>query len=226
MEQHSVRISDDSLTFSSAHFITYDNGECETIHGHDFCVSVDVAQPLSPAGGYVLDFLKMQKTIRGILQKLDHKTLLAAENPYYTVGVHEAENLDFDPMQDYLSRVRDPESSRAVLEKMGDSGYDWEQHLSRELGMTPIPEQGFSADVPTMAPIEVEVEVRYRHRRWILPQTDCEILPITNTSAEILAEYIARQLMKSPLLSDGKWLKIRVELREARGMAGIFEIVK
>ena len=40
-----------------------------------------------------------------------------------------------------------------------------------------------------------EVEVRFETRRWVFPRGDCLILPIPNTTAELLALYIGHQLL-------------------------------
>src|ERR1700678_413042 len=39
------------------------------------------------------------------------------------------------------------------------------------------------------------VRVRYREREWVFPREDCVLLPIENTTAELLARYIARRLL-------------------------------
>ena len=36
--------------------------------------------------------------------------------------------------------------------------------------------------------------VHYGERHWMLPARDCTVLPIANTTAELLAHYIGRQL--------------------------------
>lgn len=36
-----------------------------------------------------------------------------------------------------------------------------------------------------------EVEVRFRDKRWIFPREDCQLLPVTNTTAEQLAHWLA-----------------------------------
>jgi 6-pyruvoyltetrahydropterin/6-carboxytetrahydropterin synthase len=38
------------------------------------------------------------------------------------------------------------------------------------------------------------VHVRYRDREWVFPRDDCVLLPIENTTAELLARYIAERL--------------------------------
>src|SRR5579864_3417328 len=39
------------------------------------------------------------------------------------------------------------------------------------------------------------IHVRYREREWLFPRGDCVLLPIENTTAELLARYIAGRLL-------------------------------
>lgn len=45
-------------------------------------------------------------------------------------------------------------------------------------------------------PSEREVLVQFRERRWIFPAEDCRLLPVANTTAEELAQFIGDQLLK------------------------------
>src|SRR5437762_995701 len=38
------------------------------------------------------------------------------------------------------------------------------------------------------------VHVRYKDRQWLFPRDDCVLLPIENTTAELLARYLALRL--------------------------------
>ena len=40
------------------------------------------------------------------------------------------------------------------------------------------------------------VRVRYKDREWLFPRDDCVLLPVENTTAELLARYIARRLVE------------------------------
>src|SRR5438309_2153838 len=40
------------------------------------------------------------------------------------------------------------------------------------------------------------VHVRYREREWLFPRDDCVLLPFENTTAELLARYIAQRLAR------------------------------
>lgn len=41
---------------------------------------------------------------------------------------------------------------------------------------------------------EREVTVRFEERRWVFPLEDCILLPIANTTAELIAHWLAEQL--------------------------------
>ena len=45
-------------------------------------------------------------------------------------------------------------------------------------------------------PNEGEVLVTFEEKRWIFPVEDCVLLPIANTTAELLAQHIGRQLIE------------------------------
>ena len=67
------------------------------------------------------------------------------------------------------------------------------------------------------------VEVLYKKQKLVLPRGDVILLPIANTSTELLAEYIAEQIkrkvrQKFPVAI--RYMKVAVE--EARGQRGIF----
>jgi 6-pyruvoyltetrahydropterin/6-carboxytetrahydropterin synthase len=40
-----------------------------------------------------------------------------------------------------------------------------------------------------------EVEVRFDDRRWVFPRGDCRLLPVANTTAELVGRYIGCQLL-------------------------------
>jgi 6-pyruvoyltetrahydropterin/6-carboxytetrahydropterin synthase len=60
-----------------------------------------------------------------------------------------------------------------------------------------------------------EVEARFENRRWLFPREDCVLLPIENTTAERIAEWIsgqlAPQLAKHPGGSHLEELQVEVE---------------
>lgn len=65
-----------------------------------------------------------------------------------------------------------------------------------------------------------EVEVRYRDRRYVFPRDDVVLLPIPNTTAEMLATYLAGRL-KAELAQHGKGnlTALAVEVEESFGQS-------
>ncbi|MDO4570514.1 MAG: 6-carboxytetrahydropterin synthase [Planctomycetia bacterium] len=260
MKKHAVRVSGEGLKFSAAHFITFENGDCEFLHGHDFRFAVEVELPLAPNSGYAIDFLQLQSVVMKVVAPLDHKVLLQGESSHLIFSVRESEPEGDEDLQNWISkiggwlssvnnyqsscdslspsapdvgtheeseemRLERRESLRSELERYSME-HELEHQLSRELGLPPTPDEIWPAQNPeSLEGIHAEVEVRHRHRRWVFPEEECVILPLDNTTAERLAEYIAQQLAQSELLAKREWTKIRVELSEATGMIGICELL-
>ena len=68
-----------------------------------------------------------------------------------------------------------------------------------------------------------EVQILYKKQKLILPRGDVILLPIANTSTELLAEYIARQIsrrVRQKFSAAIRYMEVGVE--EARGQKGIF----
>lgn len=150
------------MVFSAAHFITFDLASeaevCESLHGHNYGVRVEIEGPLNHQA-YVVDFIALRDQMMRLTSKLDHKMLLPQRHPSIAVS------------------------------KEGE-----------------------------------EIVARYRDRRWIFPEDNCVLLPIANTTAELLAHYLGDQLLD--------WLKdeqrcqvnrITVSIDENHGQWGIWE---
>ncbi len=79
-----VRVGDEGLFFSAAHFITYAGTECESLHGHNYRVRVALGGELG-RDAYVYDFVKLREDVGRLLSELDHRLLLPEANPEFTV---------------------------------------------------------------------------------------------------------------------------------------------
>ena len=72
---------------------------------------------------------------------------------------------------------------------------------------------------------EREVEVRFRELRWVFPRGDCVLLPVPNTTAEMLGRYIGRQLLDRLEQRTGNRPEVvRIEVDECYGQLGICEL--
>lgn len=154
MERYCVQLSTDDLVFSAAHFITYQEGVCERLHGHNYRVMAEIEGPLD-GNHYVLDFAALRKELREIVLALDHRVLLPAENPMIQLSANDQ-----------------------------------------------------------------EVEACFSGRRWVFPRGDCVILPLPNTTAELLAQFIGRQLLEQFRASRiAAPTRTRITVEECRGQA-------
>lgn len=71
---------------------------------------------------------------------------------------------------------------------------------------------------------ERAVRVRYRDREWLFPREDCVLLPIENTTAELLARYIGQRLL-SVLREQHHYTPsvLRIEVEENVGQSATYE---
>src|SRR4051812_26604672 len=72
---------------------------------------------------------------------------------------------------------------------------------------------------------ERSVRVRYREREWFFPREDCVLLPIENTTAELLARYLAGRLLDDLARHHGyRPAVLRVEVEENVGQSATCEL--
>jgi 6-pyruvoyltetrahydropterin/6-carboxytetrahydropterin synthase len=68
------------------------------------------------------------------------------------------------------------------------------------------------------------VQVRYRDREWLFPRDDCVLLPIENTTTELLARYIGERLREDLRRHHAYEPKtLRVEVEENIGQSATYE---
>ncbi len=153
MGKFAVRVTKDYLVFCAAHFITF-GGECETLHGHNYRVTVSLAGEVDD-NYYVFDFVTLKNIAREECNRLDHRMLLPANNPHLGIEVRDG-----------------------------------------------------------------TVTVRFRDRVYQFPESDVVLLPIPNTTAEMLARYLAGRLRSHPLLTGARNLEVlEVEVEESFGQS-------
>jgi 6-pyruvoyltetrahydropterin/6-carboxytetrahydropterin synthase len=69
------------------------------------------------------------------------------------------------------------------------------------------------------------IRVRYKDREWLFPRDDCVLLPIENTTAELLARYIAQRLRADLVKQYGYEPQVlRVEVEENIGQSATCEL--
>ena len=75
---YSIKVIDE---FSAAHNLRGYKGKCENLHGHNWKVEVKIKTDIPDKTGMVLDFRSVKKSLKKILEKLDHKYI--NDLPYF-----------------------------------------------------------------------------------------------------------------------------------------------
>src|SRR5205823_8577699 len=72
------------------------------------------------------------------------------------------------------------------------------------------------------------VRVTYRGREWVFPRDDCVLLPIENTTAELLARYIGQRLLASLQAECGfapEVLRVEVEENVGQSATWVYRVI-
>jgi 6-pyruvoyl tetrahydropterin synthase/QueD family protein len=81
-----VQVTKDYLVFAAAHFITFAGHRCESLHGHNYRVSVALEGTLDPESWYVFNFVDLKQVMKRLCDEIDHRVLLPLENPKLQIG--------------------------------------------------------------------------------------------------------------------------------------------
>ncbi len=84
-----IRLARADHHFASAHFLV-DMGKCARIHGHNYGVEVELSGSVGP-DMTVIDFNTVNPLIKKICDNLDHRFLLAENDPRQTITKSDAE---------------------------------------------------------------------------------------------------------------------------------------
>ncbi len=72
---------------------------------------------------------------------------------------------------------------------------------------------------------EHEIEATFEDRRWVFPRGDCILLPIANTTAELLARYLGMELLERLEKRTGaRPQRLVIGVDENEGQWGICEL--
>ncbi len=164
-DSYFVRLEKERFVFSAAHFITFGEGVCERLHGHNYHVYAEVHGPLGE-NQYVIDFIVVRDALQRIVDALDHRVLLPTTHPTIHVDIQ------------------------------GEGG-------------------------------AAEVIAAHDSRRWVFPRDECVLLPVSNTTAELLAKYIAdrlRDLLGEVVVRGISKLEVGVD--ECDGQWGVYRWIR
>ena len=77
---YSIKVYKQYFNFASSHFLIFDDGTREPLHGHNYRVMLK-GEAGELKGDMVFDFLDIKPIVREVCDSLDHKLLLPKENP-------------------------------------------------------------------------------------------------------------------------------------------------
>lgn len=86
METYKICINKSYLNFAAGHFVIFEQNAseishpCETLHGHNYRVGIELIGSLDNKNGYILDFGIIKKLIKELLNQFDHKVLVPTKN--------------------------------------------------------------------------------------------------------------------------------------------------
>lgn len=75
-----IRVEKEHLKFSAAHFLIFDDGTAERLHGHNYRVAVEL-EAAALAHGVIVDFRLVKDLLAGILAPLDERFLVPGRHP-------------------------------------------------------------------------------------------------------------------------------------------------
>jgi 6-pyruvoyl-tetrahydropterin synthase len=147
-QRYSVVVAKDYLKFSAAHFIAH-TGFRETLHGHNYQVSVRVEADLGD-DGYVLDFGLVKRVARALCEELDERVLVPERSDCLAIV---ADGGAVEITTERGDRFRFPRGDCAMLPIVHSSAEELAAHLLARLRERLVAEAGGRA----IAALEVGV---------------------------------------------------------------------
>jgi 6-pyruvoyltetrahydropterin/6-carboxytetrahydropterin synthase len=92
--RYGIRIYKEYFNIAAAHFLIFDNGDREELHGHNYQIQMALEGVLGIEGGeesgvekdVFIDFLHIKPIVKRVCDAIDHHTLLPQFNRYLTVS--------------------------------------------------------------------------------------------------------------------------------------------
>lgn len=85
---YSIHVYKQNFNFACAHFMIFENGTRETLHGHNYRVEVE-GENSCLNNDMVFDFLDIKPLIREICQELDHHLIIPTLHPNLIIETQE-----------------------------------------------------------------------------------------------------------------------------------------
>ncbi len=145
----SIRVYKQYFNFASSHFMIFENGSREPLHGHNYRVQVKGEAP-QLAGDMVFDFLDIKPIVREICDSLDHKLLIPKDCPTLKIYTDKKNFVIETPDESYFSI---PQTDVLLLPILNTSAERIAVYICDEIRQKVNERFGFSFNS-----LEVEVE--------------------------------------------------------------------
>lgn len=156
--QFSIKVYKQYFNFAASHFMIFENGTREPLHGHNYRVMFRGVAP-KLLGDMVFDFLDIKPIIRDLCNTLDHKLIIPKDHP--------------------LIRIDRSEKNTVIT-----------------------------------TPDECQFSI---------PTTDVLLLPILNSSAELIAMYISQEVRRIVFEKyQFKFSELEIEVEETPGQSAVY----
>lgn len=98
----SIKVYKQYFNFASSHFMIFENGTREPLHGHNYRVQIKGEAP-ELSGDMVFDFLDIKPIVREVCDSLDHKLLIPKDNQKLKIYTDKKNYVIETPDESYFS---------------------------------------------------------------------------------------------------------------------------
>lgn len=99
---YSIKVYKQYFNFASSHFMIFENGSREPLHGHNYRVMLKGEVP-ALSGDMVFDFLDIKPIVREVCDSLDHKLLIPKDNSQLKIYTDKKNFVIETPDESYFS---------------------------------------------------------------------------------------------------------------------------
>lgn len=99
---YSIKVYKQYFNFASSHFMIFENGSREPLHGHNYRVMLKGEVP-ALSGDMVFDFLDIKPIVREVCDSLDHKLLIPKDNTQLKIYTDKKNFVIETPDESYFS---------------------------------------------------------------------------------------------------------------------------
>ena len=145
----SIKVYKQYFNFASSHFMIFEDGTREPLHGHNYRVMLKGEVP-KLTGDMVFDFLDIKPIVREVCDCLDHKLLIPKDNKKLKIFTDKKNYVIETPDESYFSI---PQSDVLLLPILNTSAERIAVYICNEIRQKVKDRFGFSFNN-----LEVEVE--------------------------------------------------------------------